>query len=724
MRQVVAQGVWIVPVFLLFIVAWVRFNSPPTNRSGTTFALFYCGMLFYYAMLVSLWLLVMVMLTTGGIGIDKTGFILGSFPNAREEIGRYAPLVSALIVVVASQFTQVKKIDAAARSFCVRLASTPGQANYLAMELARNAEFRVPREKLEAEIVELIRRNIGANALSFANDGSMAARFTRAISLYHLFILPDGNGTPLGFPANSRARSAYVRIMKLNEPVVAQAQARYETLLEIGLAYFTSAQATREMKDALKTTIKQLSDLICSLIARYVLYLDITSGQRRQRLSNMGFDTPHLVPNFGRDQWVASIIIVTVVSLTLLSIIGHRPLNQGEALMIALSFAISVGVATLAGTFVAQRFIQRDEGLGTRFPPIADLTAAGLVVVGISVALRIALPLVPALLTSGSLALEDSIRGFTERWPAVLVPLACTFSIGLLCSYVAVLEWSAIRLALAGALGNGLAFLGAGLLLTILIEDKVWIERFGNADDVKVIVVASLGAMGAILGAFVLSSFRRSIREARKIPVVVEQGDGIAPVASPISATTDSPIAPIELGGYPHDNVRDLEGRYVAFRAMFGNPEVINAYITQITWDTNAESLVFEEQSRADSSHSQRGQVYVPEGKPFVSLVSTCRGAIRVMTFARPDGEGLGRGLLITLSNPKGVQFTPAATPIVLRRLRAETPQVGFIHPGTPDYDLYRAQLASVVPDFAILCATQPAGSGGSAAEPRLTVVR
>jgi hypothetical protein len=37
---------WIVSALLLLVVAWVRFNTPPTNRSGTTFALFYFGVVF------------------------------------------------------------------------------------------------------------------------------------------------------------------------------------------------------------------------------------------------------------------------------------------------------------------------------------------------------------------------------------------------------------------------------------------------------------------------------------------------------------------------------------------------------------------------------------------------------------------------------------------------------------------------------------------------------
>ena len=53
---VLSSSEWIIPAMLLLIVAWVKFNTPPTNRSGTTFALFFSGVIFYYALILALWL--------------------------------------------------------------------------------------------------------------------------------------------------------------------------------------------------------------------------------------------------------------------------------------------------------------------------------------------------------------------------------------------------------------------------------------------------------------------------------------------------------------------------------------------------------------------------------------------------------------------------------------------------------------------------------------------
>jgi hypothetical protein len=165
--------------------------------------------------------------------------------------------------------------------------------------------------------------------------------------------------------------------------------------------------------------------------------------------------------------------------------------------------------------------------------------------------------------------------------------------------------------------------------------------------------------------------------------------------------TTMNAIAPRDLGGYNRSSVEELEGRYVCFRPMFSNPEVINAYLVVIRWDEARSCLIFEEQNRPDSGHTQKGLVYLPDGKPFLSLVTMEKGSVRLIMVARPDG-GLARGIIMTLSNPGGTHYIPTAAPIALRRVGEIMPQLGFMHRNTPDYDLYVAQLRSVPPHFGI----------------------
>jgi len=111
-------GEWAVSVILSFIVAWQKFGSPPTNRSGTTFGLFFFGAIFYFAMIIALWLFVMVLIQHGVLGL--TSIVPTTAPldaDARRQIEQFAPLVAALFIVAASQFPKVGEIDVAARNF-------------------------------------------------------------------------------------------------------------------------------------------------------------------------------------------------------------------------------------------------------------------------------------------------------------------------------------------------------------------------------------------------------------------------------------------------------------------------------------------------------------------------------------------------------------------------------------------------------------------------------
>ena len=165
-------------------------------------------------------------------------------------------------------------------------AATQREADRLTLELAQTAYFQPKSERLRTKVSKLISEEIGPQALKFEADGSAASQFTRAVGLYWLFVRPNTNGA-----ANEVAnRAAYTRVMQLGEATLVRLAARYDELMETGLAYFTATHPTRELRQALDRSISEVSLLTCSLIARYVLYSTATESKRRQRLSTMGFD--------------------------------------------------------------------------------------------------------------------------------------------------------------------------------------------------------------------------------------------------------------------------------------------------------------------------------------------------------------------------------------------------------------------------------------------------
>jgi hypothetical protein len=118
-----------------------------------------------------------------------------------------------------------------------------------------------------------------------------------------------------------------------------------------------------------------------------------------------------------------------------------------------------------------------------------------------------------------------------------------------------------------------------------------------------------------------------------------------------------------------------------------------------VGWDPGLKHLVYEERerSRADAKHARNGSVHIPFGSPFMYLVCRDGGFVRLVLLSQPDDNGLARGLLCTLSNPRGAIFIPVATPVFLGRLQAkETPQIGLIKSEDASYEGYQETLSSV----------------------------
>jgi hypothetical protein len=157
--------------------------------------------------------------------------------------------------------------------------------------------------------------------------------------------------------------------------------------------------------------------------------------------------------------------------------------------------------------------------------------------------------------------------------------------------------------------------------------------------------------------------------------------------------------AAAELGGYTREAVQSLIGTYLCVRPVFSNPSNLSAYLIVLSWDEVQTRLVFEEKAREDARYAQKGVVCLPVGIPFMHLLSTSLGGVRTFTlsYPDPDSEGLARGLISTLSNPRGAIYIPVSAPIFLQRLElTSNPELGVITPDNPSHSRYQGILASV----------------------------
>lgn len=169
-------------------------------------------------------------------------------------------------------------------------------------------------------------------------------------------------------------------------------------------------------------------------------------------------------------------------------------------------------------------------------------------------------------------------------------------------------------------------------------------------------------------------------------------------VSGPMELRGDGGLAsPVYMGAYTKAAVDDYIGTYITLRPAFSKPDLIIAYRTEIIWDPEWPSLVFEEFNRPDAKYQHRGRIYVPASSPFIHLVSLTKGAMRMVMLSQMDQTGHMRGIITTL-NRQGAMLLPVASPIVYQRNEAaETAALGEITRDNPIFDVYAAQINEAV---------------------------
>jgi hypothetical protein len=156
-------------------------------------------------------------------------------------------------------------------------------------------------------------------------------------------------------------------------------------------------------------------------------------------------------------------------------------------------------------------------------------------------------------------------------------------------------------------------------------------------------------------------------------------------------------VAPVYMGAYTRAAVDHYIGSYLTLRPAFTTQGAIVAYRTDITWDDDWPSLLFEERERPDAPYSHRGRLYVPASSMFIHLVSLTKGAMRMVTVSQLDQAGLMRGIIATLNKQRAV-FVPVGAPIVyLRKDNFAGVTFGDIRSGSRQHADYQQLLVEAV---------------------------
>jgi transcriptional regulator with XRE-family HTH domain len=165
------------------------------------------------------------------------------------------------------------------------------------------------------------------------------------------------------------------------------------------------------------------------------------------------------------------------------------------------------------------------------------------------------------------------------------------------------------------------------------------------------------------------------------------------------TATPAGDASPVYMGAYTRAAVDHFIGHYLTIRPAFTVPDKIIAYRTDISWDSDWPSLLFEERNRPDAPYSHRGRLHIPPTSSFIHLVSLTKGAMRMVILSQLDQTNTMRGLITTLAKNAAV-VAPVSAPIIYEKLD-DPDAVAYGQFGADDaaYGPYRARLHQALDD-------------------------
>ena len=171
----------------------------------------------------------------------------------------------------------------------------------------------------------------------------------------------------------------------------------------------------------------------------------------------------------------------------------------------------------------------------------------------------------------------------------------------------------------------------------------------------------------------------------------------VAPRDAPGPNTPDGRAAPVYMGAYTRAGVDHYIGSYLTLRPSFSNPAQIMAYRTDISWDDEWPSLLFQELDRPDKPFLHRGRLYIPAASMYIHLVSLTKGAMRMVMVSQLDPAGVMRGLITTLHKQKAT-LVPVSTAIVyVKQAEFSATTLGEVGAGDGAFANYRQLLEETI---------------------------
>jgi hypothetical protein len=338
---------WFIGFVLVAVISYTRFNTPPTSRPSTTWGRYHTFAAIY--MLVSLVLWIVLANTPAAVAwLSKD---LAKDLKLTEDVTRQltAPLYAALALTVSiPAIKPLKSMDVQLRRFLQGSARIPWEAKRLSASLL--ARTWLPRGKLQEEIErELKAAGFGPEAISFLDDSSEAALWTKVTCLYrHLSRWKGATGFVAIRAQHTRLAAFYDQYAGEFEEVRTEygalegaAKRLFSLLEELQQSVLTTAtelvqrgggrdpsdkdlgkRIRAELAENFVNRAKRLEEKICDLVSRALLKCGLTEGGRRAELGAMGF-VVNVTPSRLFDEVLMLYAGLAALYLSVLVYLGH-----------------------------------------------------------------------------------------------------------------------------------------------------------------------------------------------------------------------------------------------------------------------------------------------------------------------------------------------------------------------------------------------------------------
>jgi transcriptional regulator with XRE-family HTH domain len=205
--------------------------------------------------------------------------------------------------------------------------------------------------------------------------------------------------------------------------------------------------------------------------------------------------------------------------------------------------------------------------------------------------------------------------------------------------------------------------LALSLIKTAMIEKKLTQAELADAADMHEKTIQNLLAGRPVRDQTLFDVCMVLGLDFDRVKASLAPKNGAPRNAPEPNGAIEGRAAPEYMGAYTRAGVDHYIGGYLTLRPSFSVPDGIMAYRTDISWDEEWPSLLFQERDRPDKPFMHRGRVYIPTSSSYVHLVSLTKGAMRSVMVTQLGPSGQMRGLIMTLHKQRAA-FVPVSAPI------------------------------------------------------------